>query len=370
MYSDKKTVTFSLIAMLVGLAVPFLMIELMLRFLPVTSSTGTMDVDRQNPVIRLTPNQAYTFSKGWQFAIVNSGRINNYGFVNDQDYASRDEQGPLVIVGDSYVEALMVPYEQTVQGRLAARLKDRLKVYSVGISGSQLAQYLAFAQYAGAEFHPRAMAFLIIGNDFDESLLKYKDGPGYHYFQEEGPHRDLTLVRRDYHPSLAKRLLRRSALVRYLWGTVGISDVTSILNEKFSRGTRYVGNTDAGVSEERLADSRRAVDQFFLELPQRIDLDKSRVTFIVDAIRPEIYSDDDLKGATGSYVGLMRQYFLQEAQRHGYEAIDMQPRFIARHRQDGTRFEFATDGHWNGLGHQEAAEAIASSRMLKAMMSQ
>jgi hypothetical protein len=112
------------------------------------------------------------------------------------------------------------------------------------------------------------------------------------------------------------------------------------------------------------------VDRFFLELPRRIGLDQSHVLFVVDAIRPELYSESDLKRAAGSYFDLMRQYFLQEAQGHGYEAIDMQPRFLTRHRQDGSRFEFANDGHWNSLGHQEAAEAIASSHMLRGMVSQ
>ena len=30
---------------------------------------------------------------------------------------------------------------------------------------------------------------------------------------------------------------------------------------------------------------------------------------------------------------------------------------------DRVRFEFRIDGHWNGIGHQEVAEAIASSRL-------
>jgi hypothetical protein len=36
----------------------------------------------------------------------------------------------------------------------------------------------------------------------------------------------------------------------------------------------------------------------------------------------------------------------------------MQSRFLARHRRDGTKFEFAIDWHWNGFGHEETAEAI------------
>src|SRR5437762_2017287 len=146
MPSRRRRLIFSLIAILCGIALPVLILEIALRFLPVSSVTGTMGVDQNNPIIRFTPNQAFTFSKGWQFAIVNIGRINNYGFVNDQDYTRADERGPVVIIGDSYVEARMVPYQQTVQGRLAKRLENKRNVYSIGISGAQLAQYLAFAQ--------------------------------------------------------------------------------------------------------------------------------------------------------------------------------------------------------------------------------
>lgn len=360
-----RTFIFSLFAVLLGITAPLLALEIVLHFLPVASSTGALPVDDQNPVIRYTPNQPFTFSKGWKFDLVNTGRINNYGYVNDQDYAMQEERGPIVIIGDSYVEALMVPYKDTVQGRLAETLNNDAKVYSIGISGSQLPQYLAFAQFAWAEFHPRAMAFVIVGNDFDESLSKYKSAPGYHYFEESGLANELKLVRRDARPSLGKRLLRRSALVRYLWGTVGIQDVARSILDRFENRGGYVGNTDADASETRLVDSRLAVDCFFSELPKRIGLDKSRVLFIVDAMRPAIYSETDLQRARGTYFDLMRRYFLEAAKRNGYEAIDMEPRFIARHRRDDARFEFAIDGHWNGLGHQEAAEAIASSHIVK-----
>ena len=155
---------------------PLMLIELALHLFPVSSATSAMELNDQNPILQYQPNQSYVFSKGWQFEIVNTGRINNYGFVNDQDYVKHAVDGPLVIIGDSYVEAMMVPYEQTVQGRLSRLLTPNRLVYSLGLSGAQLADYLSFAQYASNEFHPCAMVFIVIGNDFDESLAKYRNG--------------------------------------------------------------------------------------------------------------------------------------------------------------------------------------------------
>jgi hypothetical protein len=369
MPSRRRAVIFSSIASVCGIALSLLILEIALRFLPVTSATGTMVVDQTNPIVRFTPNQPFTFAKGWQFAILNSGRINNYGFVNDQDYTRHDQGGPLIIIGDSYVEARMVPYQQTVQGRLAELLQNKRKVYSIGISGAQLAQYLAFAQYAWTEFHPEGMVFVIVGNDFDESLTKYRKEPGFHHFQEDPVTHDLKLVRIDYRPGPATRLLKNSALVRYLWGTVGVGSIARSVSKRTEHAVQYVGNTAAYASEDRLSDSRRVVDRFFAELPERVDLEKSRVLFVIDAMRPDMYSELDLSRAKESYFDRMRQYFLEQAERNGYEAIDMQPRFVLRHRRDGSRFEFAIDAHWNGVGHEEAANAIASSRMFDALLS-
>jgi hypothetical protein len=342
--------------------------ELVLHLFPVSSSTGAMEVNDRNPILRYQPNQPYVFSKGWQFEIVNTGRINNYGFVNDQDYVKHDDDGPVVVIGDSYVEAMMVPYGQTVQGRLSRLLTPNRLVYSLGVAGSQLANYLSYAQYASNEFHPCAMVFIVIGNDFDESLGKYGTGSGYH-FEQVGSTTDFQLVRTDYRPSLWKRMIRHSALARYLWTTVGIGQISGVVRQKLGISGRYVGNTAATVSQERLTDSQRAVDYFFRELPQRAGISKSRILFVVDGVRPELYSRSDDGSGGSSYFHIMRRYFLAEATRLGYEAIDMQPLFAARHQRDGAKFEFRIDGHWNGIGHQEAAEAIASSHMFQAVIS-
>ncbi|ALA60770.1 hypothetical protein [Nitrospira moscoviensis] len=339
-------------------AVTLLLAEAALWLFPVSTSTGAMALDDRNPVMRYTPNQVYVFSKGWNFEMVNRGRINNYGFVNEQDYTKHGEaDGPIVVIGDSYVEALMVPYEETVQGRLSRLLGPRRLVYSIGTSGSQLADYLAYAQFAGSEFHPCAMVFVIVGNDFDESLVQYSRGVGYHFERVAGESR-FRMVRTDYHPSGWKQLMRHSALVRYLWKTVGVGG----LSLASASSAEYVGNTDASASHERVAASQAAVDYFLRELPHRAHLPASRIVFVVDAPRPDLYSASGAREEGRSYFHLMRRYFLAAAAGLGYETIDMHPRFKARHQSDGTRFEFPIDGHWNGRGHEEAAKAVAASR--------
>ncbi len=338
-----------------------LMIEIALRFLPVCSSLEKLPVDQHNPILRFPSNQNFVYAKGWDFGILNHGRFNNYGFVNNQTYQSNPEDLLLAVIGDSYVEALMVPYEQTLQARLAERYKEKGKVYSFGISGAQLAQYVAMGEYVWQEFHPQGLVFVIIGNDFDESLVKVR--AGLHLFEKHSQDQSLRLIRTDYQPTGLEKILKHSAIARYLWSTVGIGNL-SRLPQWFARSeVMYVGNTSSEAAEERVRDSRMVIDAFFLELSRRIGLEPSRIQFLVDGMRPQLYSPEDLATTRESYFDLMRQYFIETATSRGYEVIDLQPAFIARHQEDKARFEFPTDGHWNGLGHQVAADAVFASSL-------
>lgn len=309
--------------------------------------------------MRFTPRRAFTFSSGWNFAIVNRGRTNNHGFVHDQDYDSSSHSPLLAVVGDSYVQALMVPFPATLQGRLAACVGERGRVYSFAAAGAPLSQYLAEAELARTDFHPDALVVVVVGNDFDESLLRYKSEPGFHYFQdgEQG----LTLTRLDYAPSGMRRLIRHSAFARYLFYNLNIVSALTNLRQRSAENApgRFVGNTPADTGSQRLADSRQAVDEFFTQLPARAGLAPARIVLVVDGLRPELYGGDSTPTGQGSYFERMRGYFLETGSRRGFQMIDMQPRFIARHRGDGARFEFPHDGHWNANGHEEAAAAVA-----------
>ena len=116
-----------------------------------------------------------------------------------------------LLLKPSFVEANQVDLGQSFPELLHADVGDRGRVYSIGVSGAQLSQYLVFADYAKTRFRPDAMAIVIISNDFDESLRKYQSAPRFHYFNERDG--ELVLERIDYRPSKLKRLLRKSAFV-------------------------------------------------------------------------------------------------------------------------------------------------------------
>jgi len=365
-----KNVLFAFVTIFIGFLVPFLIAEIALQFSPVNTGLATLPVNEANPVQRFAPNRNFTFSKGWFFEIVNHGHVNNFGYVNNIDYEPNKTTPLLAVIGDSYIEAVMVPYDETLQGRLEHSLADSSnRVYSFGASGAALSQYLNFAQYARDVFHPVGLVVVIVGNDFDESLCKYSFGSAQHCYQLDD-NKKLILKRIDYKPNLLKTIARKSALVRHIfYNTAGFR--TTLLTAKHKQEkVKYVGNKRVDFTQQKLDLSKKAVDQFLIDLPVLSDISPENIVFVVDGIRPQLYQPEKLPEVKDSYVAIMLKYFIGQADTKGFEVIDMQPRFIKRHLRDKARFEFSTDHHWNGAGHSEASSAVEQSSMFKRLFKQ
>ncbi|MCG8547573.1 MAG: hypothetical protein MJE12_25525 [Alphaproteobacteria bacterium] len=383
-----KKLLFAVMAVAVSVGVTLVLAEIALRFFPVSTGLFSQPVNDARPVFSFLPNRDYLWSRDWNFSIVNGGRVNNAGFVNDRDYDTGESTPLLAVIGDSVVEATMVPYANTLQGRLATEVAGRARVYSFAASGAPLSQYLAWARHARDVYRPDAMAFVVIGNDFDESLLAYRQWPGFHHYHED---KDgvLRLVRVDYEPNPRRALVQRSALARYLLFNLQVmetaarttsalqgywSDLTSemegsgpkaaapsiAVDEKGAvTGRQYLGNVPRVVGPKRVSDSKRAVDAFFRDLPEMSGLAPARICFVVDGVRYPGEKDPQ------SYFIQMRRYLLSRAEAQGYCVIDMDDHFLPEHRKNGTRFEFPTDGHWNGIAHGLAARAVADTTLFK-----
>src|SRR5256885_14800605 len=122
------------------------------QLLPVHSAFEVQPVNADNPIIRFRPNRDYLYSHGALLTNVNRGHVNNYGFVNDQDYQPGDAHPLLAVIGDSYIEAGMVPYPLTLQGRLAAEQNGNRRGYSFGASRTSPLEFLLFTVYARGRF--------------------------------------------------------------------------------------------------------------------------------------------------------------------------------------------------------------------------
>jgi len=342
-------------------------LEAALRFFPVTSGLNALPVSKDSPVFRFSPNRDFVFSRDWSFNMINRGHVNNDGWVNNQDYRVSDYPPLVAVIGDSQVEAEMMPYSQTFHGLLAKLFEGKLRFYSFGASGAALSQYLVWARYAVSKFKARALVINVVGNDFDESLIEYQTSQGFWYYVP-GVDGELHLQLVEFHPGVMTALIRHSALLRYLALNLGVAykfdDIMNWLRGHEVGGhalERYAGFTLANASPPRVVASKAAVDAFLRDLGQ-IGLSPQCIAFTVDGFRyPDLVKRD-----SGTFFDIMRRYFIEQASARGYEAIDLDPLFLARYQKTGERFDFfpIDSSHFNTNGHRLIADALRSSRLL------
>ena len=151
------------LALAVGFLAALLLLEVGLRVMPVHEGAHRLPVNEANPVIRFEPNRQFLWSRDWNFSLRNRVNVNNHGFVSDHDYDAAGTAPLLAVVGDSFIEAFMVPFPETCTGRLAALLQGHARVYAFAVGGAPLSQYLAYAAYARDTFHPDSLVVVVIG---------------------------------------------------------------------------------------------------------------------------------------------------------------------------------------------------------------
>lgn len=362
----RKYLLFRIGAVCVGVTACCGLLEIGLRWFPVNEGLQVMPVNAESPIPHFTPNRASIWSRTWNFSVVNTIQTNNYGFISEQDYEPNAAAPVIALIGDSYIEAARLPWTQTAAARLQYLADGRARVYAFGMSGAPLSLYLRYAEFAANEFHPERLVILVVGNDFDESLLRYNARPGGYYF-DEGQHGELELQRVDYSINVWRKVIRHSKLGMYLATNVALFHHLLNFADLFRGDAAFVGNTAAVSDEQRIFESQRAVDAFLYQLPERSQLPPAHILLAIDGIRPQLYDDGRLAQVNDSYFAVMRRYFLEHARRAGFGVLDMQPVFQAQYQRHHQRFEFPDDAHWNALGHQVFAESVAQSSVVRSL---
>jgi len=371
--SHRASLSVMVVTVLLSLLACSTFLEIGLRLLPVSEGFRALAVNDANPIYRYAPNRTAVWSKGWNFSITNRVRTNNLGFISEVDYDPKHATPLLAIVGDSYIEAAMVPSDQTAAALLRREIGARGSVYSFGASGSALSQYLAYANYVKDVFRPEGLVVTVVGNDFDESLLRYKQVPGFHYFSQSGTS-EVQLIRLDREIPLWRDYVAASSLAMYV---VANLEVAGLLDRSLKRvkswfsadinPNTYVGNTVEHADPARIADSKAAVDVFLKQLPDKAGLPVSTILLVVDAPRPELYEPARRDAATRSYFGLMRAYLMDRAVEKGFEVVDMEREFLDDYSRAGRRFEHPDDHHWNSVGHEVFARAVRKSAVYESV---
>ena len=324
------------------------MLEVIFRVLPTSDSLMVKPVNAENPILKFTQNREITKQIGFNFTHVNTKRINNYGYATDKKFQEKSLQTKPVIsvIGDSYVEALQVKNKDTFHAILDENFES-FDVYPIGVSGSPLSQYLAFAHYASDIFAPKLFVFLIISNDFDESFESIKKAPGFHYFDDI-----VGLKLMNYEPTIIKRLARHSAFLRYLHIDLKLS--TQLRRIWGSEITNDVGRISQ--RDKFLKIGRRANEKFLHGITE-LSL-KTNVIIVLDGDRSAIYSGLNDRDPNKTVNILFDELAKSAKTIANVDVIDLHKTFRNDYAINSERFNSDYDYHWNEHGHAVVGQAL------------
>lgn len=325
--------------------------EVAFQVLPVSSSTRTAYY--LDPLIlSYPPNHRWTTATGWDLRNPYHQRSNNLGFLADRDFEPNSDA--VALIGDSYVEASMLPAEARPAAQLERALDGR-PVFALGGPGSALLDYAERVRYAVEHFGVRDVVVFMEPGDVRQSLC----GSG----NIHGPCIDSKTLapRTETQPdaSMGKRLLRHSGLAQYLFSQLKFEPGRFIRQAILQSRPASGPPTGPATRHQRPAESPSVFLQAQQDAVTAAFRDKVRgyitgeLIIVIDAHRAGLYAGD-------SGTDSARDDFIDKMRASGAKVVDAAPIFrdqLARSRRSLSVGPY--DAHLNVLGVQLLMNAAA-----------
>ncbi len=330
-----------------GLLAFLLMLEGVLQVLPVNSGVRMAATGEAAPFSRYLRQQPFVYSHGWALTNHRRGMTNAQGFVNSPDF---EQTGGVLVIGDSYIEALMLPWSDTLRGQLARALRGN--VLAAAASGNGLADTLQLTRHYAPALQPDTIVIFAKPTEL-ETLLGIPRR-GHSSFQLHG--REVSLLHAPYQEAASKHLMLQSALLRYGYYNLKF---TEWLNTTLAR----LQGPPPFVLPAQEADNEKVLAWYFAELKKAAPA--SRIIFLADGDREGIYNgmNNDKSRSIQQHLAVLQR----EAAAANIEFINMHPVFEQHWKTRHERMDFLPmDGHWNPVGHQLAAQEVLKRLRQKA----
>lgn len=319
-----------------------------------------------NEVVRYQPGQAGTWRVRDEIAA--PFRINAQGWnspLPDYPAGRRAGVGRIAFVGDSFVEALQVPFDKSFVEAALARLAAAgpVEAYRFGVAGAPLSQYLQMVEREVVARRPDRIVVMLVHNDFDESFV-FRPGrytSSFLKLRVEDGRVAGEVAPEPWRPGLVESL-RQSATARFLlyrWQVRPQALVDAILGPARAEAAGeggFAANIDVAGVLAREADIRVATDYLFARLQARAEAIGAKLQLVMDGERQAIYA-----GRRDSPALRLNRIAAELAGKHGIAFLDLHPVFAGDWAKNGKRFDFTSDAHWNEYGHAVAAAAIAEA---------
>jgi len=424
-----KKLLFVFLALGIFTLLPLLLVEVAMRMLAEPKPEKVYEELNQRPVtvtqelgMVFLPHQPTTRSNGYDYNVTQF--TNNFGFLDrDRSFEKADGTFRILVLGDSYVEAVQVSipnkFHSLLEGFLnGMKLPKKVECIAMGFSGMGTSNQLLFYENLGRKFRPDLVIYLFIANDFwNNSPTLHGICEGWH--PAKGPRFFLELDHRtnqvvnlppvlDYYkymipvapvPEVVEKPLptdalfswsvlyqeSRATLKNYFQQSEQEEIVDSLMTQriKFLRkndpffGPKLEGwnyPDDLAPQEMYFADtlprvfeeSLQLTDLALAQLKANVERDGARLILAADTYCTDPAMTGEQKGRKVSPKKIYERID-SLAKKNQLPLIDLYDSFLERGTIEETRWKH--DGHFNEKGHRWTALAfrdyIASNNLIK-----
>lgn len=303
--------------------------------------------------------QTGQYIKGKNQEINAKFRINNAGYNSPHNYSKQKDSNVyrIAVIGDSFIEALQVDNDKSYPYILESILNEKtligkgVEVYTFAHSGSNLIHYKHLITSAALDFKPDLIIVTVVENDFRESIYgnNRKDNWSVNFTNGSPIEEPPRMVNNLW----LKRLLSKSALVRYLVINIDLINTSSILNKLFYAETRQFTEQSVQWNQEV---TNKLTDYVAGEFAQLAKVNNFQLLFVLDTNRKEIYENKNFEEAEHHKLNSTLKESLKK---FNNPSIDLHEVFNTAWEKDKKRFDWEFDDHWNEYAHQIIANKVA-----------
>jgi SGNH hydrolase-like domain, acetyltransferase AlgX len=385
-WKSKFAVNFVLVSF--GIVIAALFLELTVRiFVPVSDFFW-----ESNPVLgtKLVPYKRGRWVRRGLFDV--QIQINSHGF-RDREHSYEKAAGNkrVAMLGDSYLEALQVPWERSITYQLEEKLRSkgiRAETINLGVSGFGTGREYLMLRDCGLSYKPDLVLLFFVGNDLLNNSVRLEGKPYLPYplvngdkllsRDSSGEPRFTSIVDTRSSLSFITGFLKdRSASFRLLRTTIdsspGINEIlyrlglVSTISDKGSNAGNDFGLYEVyrSAEKEALSESWVITEQLVLEIRRLAATHSVKFAVVLVPAPWEVYPA--LWQAVLNRLPAMRlvsmdlekpslrlRSFLKA---HGIMYMDLLPGFRDQANSSPLLF-FEPDNHWTPAGHRLAADLI------------
>jgi len=305
----------------------------------------------------------------------NEIHINSIG-MRDREHALKKKTGTfrVLLLGDSFMEALQVRFEESFPNLLENRLREsgiqEVEVVNAAVSGWGTEDELAYLVRYGKQLEPNLILVVMtlhndVSDNMREQFYTLIDGRLKAKPNREIPSKEYLMLQTKSFIASHSHLYQ---LWRKYWYRTDIQSTGQQLNqhvvdllsssntEKLTRGWQLTYQELAAV---RMEGRRIGAETAVVLLPLSLQLSKDHLVKFMASY--DISPKDMLDRKP-------QDMMIKFGATEGVEIIDLLPAFKEWGEKRNEQLYLETDGHWNAIGHRVAADSAASELLRRQLL--